>query len=243
MAELITGNPATDGPFTQPWQQTVRHAGQSLADLSAHGRLTRDLRAVLTHHALFALNRRGIPARAQASLALTAATIVFDQDPHQTWSSHAPAAPSPTTVTSVTGTRTEPTSPHHPHRLRDALTATLLDAGLITTPAVQAAFRAVPREVFLPGVDLAAAYAPTAVVTKRDTDGGAVSSASSPRIVAAMLEQLEVNPGDRILEIGAGTGINAALLTELTGPTGTVTTIDIDPDVTAAGQAGLDAAS
>lgn len=48
-----------------------------------------------------------------------------------------------------------------------------------------------------------------------------------------MLEQLQVRPGDRILEIGAGTGYNAALLAELAGPSGEVSTVDIDPDVMA----------
>jgi protein-L-isoaspartate(D-aspartate) O-methyltransferase len=50
-------------------------------------------------------------------------------------------------------------------------------------------------------------------------------------VVAAMLEQLDVRPGDRILEIGAGTGYNAALLAELAGPAGHVVTVDIDEDV------------
>ena len=43
-----------------------------------------------------------------------------------------------------------------------------------------------------------------------------------------MLQQLGIEPGMRVLEIGAGTGYNAALLAELTGPTGQVTTVDID---------------
>jgi protein-L-isoaspartate(D-aspartate) O-methyltransferase len=46
-----------------------------------------------------------------------------------------------------------------------------------------------------------------------------------------MLEQLDVQPGHRVLEIGAGTGYNAALLAHLAGPDGHVTTIDIDEDV------------
>jgi protein-L-isoaspartate(D-aspartate) O-methyltransferase len=46
-----------------------------------------------------------------------------------------------------------------------------------------------------------------------------------------MLEQADVQPGMRILEIGAGTGYNAALLAVLTGPTGRVVTVDIDQDI------------
>jgi protein-L-isoaspartate(D-aspartate) O-methyltransferase len=46
--------------------------------------------------------------------------------------------------------------------------------------------------------------------------------------MALMLEQLELADGMRVLEVGAGTGWNAALLAHLVGPGGTVTTIDVD---------------
>ena len=49
-------------------------------------------------------------------------------------------------------------------------------------------------------------------------NGSAISSASSPNLVAGMLEQLDIQPGHRVLEIGAGIGYNAALMAELTGP-------------------------
>ena len=55
-----------------------------------------------------------------------------------------------------------------------------------------------------------------------------------------MLDQLDVRPGHHVLEIGAGTGYNADLLAELVGETGTVTTVDIDPDVTAWARHALD---
>jgi protein-L-isoaspartate(D-aspartate) O-methyltransferase len=60
--------------------------------------------------------------------------------------------------------------------------------------------------------------------------------------MATMLEQLDVRPGHRVLEIGAGTGYNAALLACLVGPTGSVTTVDIDEDTVAAACAHLAAA-
>jgi protein-L-isoaspartate(D-aspartate) O-methyltransferase len=54
-----------------------------------------------------------------------------------------------------------------------------------------------------------------------------------------MLEQLQIAPGNRVLEIGAGTGYNAALLAHLVGPRGTVTTIDVDEDITDQARAAL----
>jgi protein-L-isoaspartate(D-aspartate) O-methyltransferase len=60
-------------------------------------------------------------------------------------------------------------------------------------------------------------------------------------VVALMLEQADIQPGHRVLEIGSG-GYNAALLSELVGPTGEVTTIDIDEDVTTRARKALDAA-
>jgi len=52
-----------------------------------------------------------------------------------------------------------------------------------------------------------------------------------------MLQQLALQPGQRVLEIGAGTGYNAALLGQLVGPAGHVTTIDIDEDLAIAAHA------
>lgn len=126
--------------------------------------------------------------------------------------------------------------------LRAALVDQLCDWGVIRTAPVEDAMRAVPRHLFVPQASAERAYANEAVITHRDADGVAVSSASAPGIVAAMLEQLEVEPGNKILEIGAGTGYNAALLAQLTGPTGQVTTIDIDEDVVAGARRGLAAA-
>ncbi|MGH3913957.1 MAG: methyltransferase, FxLD system [Pseudonocardiaceae bacterium] len=77
------------------------------------------------------------------------------------------------------------------------------------------------------------AYANKSLTTKPGPEGGRPAScASQPTVMAMMLGQLDARPGDRVLEIGAGTGYNAALLAELVGETGQVTTIDIHPDVT-----------
>ncbi len=110
-------------------------------------------------------------------------------------------------------------------------------------PRVLAAIRTVPRHAFVPGADLADAYNPDlAVITKRTTAGAALSCASVPYLVAAMLGQLDVRDGHRVFEAGAGTGWNAALLATLAGPGGHVSTIDIDPAITAQAAANLERA-
>ncbi len=115
--------------------------------------------------------------------------------------------------------------------LRDALVDKLVREGHLRDERVIAAFRAIPREQFVPDVPLDEVYSSSeAIVTKR-IDGVGVSSASAPDVIAIMLEQLDLQPGQRVLEIGAGTGYNAALIAHVVGETGRVVTIDIDEDL------------
>jgi protein-L-isoaspartate(D-aspartate) O-methyltransferase len=115
--------------------------------------------------------------------------------------------------------------------LRHALVEQLRGDGHLHSARVAAAIEAVPREVFVPGVPLEEVYrASEAIVTKK-LDGVSVSSASAPEVMALMLEQLDPQPGQRVLEIGAGTGYNAALLAHLVGESGEVVTLDIDEDL------------
>lgn len=114
--------------------------------------------------------------------------------------------------------------------LRQELADGLVSGGHITSPEVEAAFRAVPRHLFAPGVSLEEAYADDIVAVKRDEHGVYISTISAPNIQALQLEQAELTPGMRVLEIGSG-GYNAALIAEIVGPGGEVTTVDIDPDV------------
>ncbi|TQS42056.1 methyltransferase, FxLD system [Cryptosporangium phraense] len=105
------------------------------------------------------------------------------------------------------------------------------DTGIALDPAVLDAMLLVSRAHFTRGAAPEDAYdAHAAIVTKRDPAGLAISSVSAPTIVAMMVTQLAVRPGHRVLEIGSG-GYNAALLRELVGPSGQVTTLDVDPDV------------
>ncbi|MCP2303323.1 protein-L-isoaspartate(D-aspartate) O-methyltransferase [Actinokineospora globicatena] len=112
--------------------------------------------------------------------------------------------------------------------LRTAMVEQLRSEGELRTDPVIRAFATVPRELFAPEAPLEQVYdRDDVVITKRDENGLAVSSVSAPRIQASMLEQAEVRPGMRVLEIGSG-GYNAALIAELVGPDGEVTTVDID---------------
>src|SRR3712207_5192779 len=110
--------------------------------------------------------------------------------------------------------------------LQRSLAEHMIRDGHITTAPVAEAFRAVPRHLFLPGVPPEAVYQDEAIVTNR-LEGVPVSSSSQPAIMAIMLERLDLRPGQRVLEIGAGTGYNAALIAEIVGPGGRVITVDL----------------
>lgn len=93
-------------------------------------------------------------------------------------------------------------------------------------------------------------YSNCALVTQFD-DGETVwpdigyrptSSASMPSVVAGMLRALDVHSGHSVLEIGTGTGWNAALLAEIVGSEGHLSTVEIDPGVAAQARRNLNVA-
>ncbi|MGZ3498437.1 MAG: protein-L-isoaspartate O-methyltransferase [Vulcanimicrobiaceae bacterium] len=123
--------------------------------------------------------------------------------------------------------------PDEASRLRERMVDRLVAAGTLRNPAVEAAMRAVRRDSFMQHVPLDVAYT-DGVVCVKAANGVMLSTASQPTMVALMLEQLRVPPRARVLEVGTGSGYNAALLAELTGRGGSVVTIDIEPDLAAA---------
>lgn len=202
-------------------------AGRALADLARSGDLQRGLRAVLAHHLIFAFNRAGLSASEQAALSYLAKEVVMQPSSAPTRSPSADTDNLAAMNTSAAPTTTD----DEPTRLRAELTAKLRDKGAVRTEPVASAVSTIPRHLFVPGAELAEAYADAQVFTKHARTGEALSAASQPSIVAMMLEQLGARPGDKVLEAGAGTGYNAALMGHLVGPHGHITTLDVDDDL------------
>ena len=123
--------------------------------------------------------------------------------------------------------------------MRERLAAQVIAANGITGERIAAALRDVPRHLFLPELRPEWAYTDDAIVTKRDESGRPISSSSQPAMMAIMLDQLDLAPGQRVLEIGAGTGYNAALIRHIIGGSGQVTSVDIDGELVEKARAHL----
>ena len=100
----------------------------------------------------------------------------------------------------------------------------------IVDPRVLAAMASVPRERFVAPNDVDDAYADAAMPIPSG------QSISQPYMVARMTELLAVQPGDRVLEIGAGSGYQAAILASLGAQ---VTSLERHPDLAATARARL----
>ena len=99
--------------------------------------------------------------------------------------------------------------------------------------AVTTAFETWPRGGFLPEQQRPrAAYDGPLEIGHGQTN-------SQPRTVAAMLRLLDVRPGQRVLDVGSGSGWTTALLAHLTGPTGQVTGVELEPELVGFGAANL----
>jgi protein-L-isoaspartate(D-aspartate) O-methyltransferase len=100
----------------------------------------------------------------------------------------------------------------------------------IRDPRVLGAMRRVPRHRFVPPAEVPAAYDDTPLPI------GFEQTISQPYIVAFMTQAAEVAPGDTVLEIGTGSGYQAAVLAELAGA---VYSIEIVPQLAARARATL----
>jgi protein-L-isoaspartate(D-aspartate) O-methyltransferase len=125
-------------------------------------------------------------------------------------------------------------------RLREELAGELRRTGAVTSPALAQAFESVPRHRFIPEVAPEDAYADRAISIKSE-GVNTLASISQPSMLAKMLELAEVQPGARVLEIGTGSGYNAALLAHLAGDAGLVVTIEVESDLADRARAALSA--
>jgi protein-L-isoaspartate O-methyltransferase len=143
-----------------------------------------------------------------------------------------------------------------PEQANQAMVDRLIAEGALWSRPLIASFRATPRHCFLDRVfqfqrkrnrwrevltrdpgqeELEIVYSDRALITHLGPPKGPgavapISSSSQPSLMAQMLEDLKLTTGLRTLEIGAGTGYNAALLAHVVGP-GLVTSIDVDRNV------------
>lgn len=138
-------------------------------------------------------------------------------------------------------------------QLRSRLVEQLTAEGSLRSPAWKKAFNSVPRHVFVPAFFrerdqpgkydrinrkdegtcdpwLRSVYTDDVLFTQVDDEGVPTSSSTTPGLMALMLEALDIKVGMKVLEIGTGTGYNAALLSSHLGSE-YVTSIDIDREL------------
>jgi protein-L-isoaspartate O-methyltransferase len=139
--------------------------------------------------------------------------------------------------------------------LREAMVDALVEQGILRSERWRAVFSTVPRELFVPRYyateqewsrpELIDPSAETerdgwlrrvydldrTLVTQIDpATEASTSSSTMPRIVAAMLEALDLSPNHDVLEVGTGSGYSTALLCEYLGAA-RVTSVDVDPEL------------
>ena len=123
----------------------------------------------------------------------------------------------------VSAPRLDPADEYQDARL--AMVADQIEARSLDDPAVLEAMRAVPRHRFVPDQFVGMAY------NDHPLPIGYGQTISQPYIVAMMTTLLDVTPGDKVLEIGTGSGYQAAVLAELGLE---VYTVEIIPELASA---------
>ncbi len=103
---------------------------------------------------------------------------------------------------------------------RSELVDGLVRRGYITKCEVAEALRKVPREEFVPRSLMDEAYIDTPLPI------GSGQTISAPHMVAMMAEALDLRPGQKVLEVGGGSGYHAAVTAELVSPGGHVFTVE-----------------
>ena len=119
---------------------------------------------------------------------------------------------------------------------RKRMVRRLLDSGYISGPAVSKAMEAVERHLFLPGELVEQAYLDTPLHI------GQGQTISAPHMVGMMVEALDLRPGQRVLEVGGGSGYHAAVMAELIRPGGRVYSMERIESLASSAKKNLQAA-
>jgi protein-L-isoaspartate(D-aspartate) O-methyltransferase len=166
-----------------------------------------------------------------APMATTATTAPGTDTTPAVVSTATQTAAAPTITSTATQAAATPTAEDPFATARERLVkSTIVDRG-VTDPAVVEAMRAVPRHRFVPDEYLDQAYADHPLPI------GYGQTISQPYIVALMTQMLNLDSGDKVLEIGTGSGYQAAVLAEMTEQ---VYTIEIVPELAERARATLD---
>jgi protein-L-isoaspartate(D-aspartate) O-methyltransferase len=104
--------------------------------------------------------------------------------------------------------------------MRENLVKQLKIEGRITKDAIENAFLEIPRENFIPNHLLSYAYSDTPLQI------GFGQTISAPHMVAIMCEDLDLKNGQKILEIGTGSGYHAAIVSKIIGENGKVFSVE-----------------
>ena len=111
------------------------------------------------------------------------------------------------------------------HEARKGLIEELIREGVLKTQKVIEAMKKVPRELFVREEYKSMAYVDTPLPI------GYGQTISAPSMVALMTEELSLDQGLKVLEIGTGSGYQAAIIAEIVKPEGHVWSIEIIPQI------------
>ncbi len=120
---------------------------------------------------------------------------------------------------------------------REAMVMRLEQQGIIKTPKVIEAMRAIPRHLFVPRAIRESAYYDTPLGI------GSGQTISAPHMVGMMLEYLDLQEGQKVLEVGGGSGYHAALAGHIVGPTGHVYSVERIPSLARRARKNVEVAS